>query len=214
MVASHGDGFLWDIVVAEETWLRMTCDALDLVLRECRLDWNLQGASHGTLLVVANHAADVKGLLRRYCRACVSHDGETGISVRKQAERVSWCRAGDAFVLDRMTIGDGHTYLCGLCAASFKTKAAKAAHAAAVHGQRALASFAFGTMCQICGTEFWQGYCLRQHLRVSRVCADVYSARDIVETMSTSSKAEQGCHGAWRPPCAVQGLLGHFETHK
>ena len=203
VVAAHGDGFLWDIVLAEGVWLAAASQALDEVLREHGVDWGLAGACLETLQAVRSRSGEVRGLLKRYGQKCSKFDSEGVGRVRRKAEAVDACRRAQGFVLDRTTFLGCWRFRCGLCQGLFRTKAAKAAHLAKRHGVRSKVSAAFGTACQVCNVEYWHEHRLRQHLRGSKRCREAYFHSDIGEH---GGKKEAGCLvGAWRVPSTVEG---------
>ena len=96
---------------------------------------------------------------------------------------------------------------CPDCGQSFSTEAACAAHRSRVHGVRALASFGFGTACQVCSREFWGAGRLREHLRRSSHCARVYEASDISEPAPA-----RALHSCRLPPVPLIGPVPWWAT--
>ena len=71
-------------------------------------------------------------------------------------------------------------FTCGVCQASFSTRAACAAHQRKVHQMVARATAAaVGTRCPVCGVEFWSTPRLVQHLRKHERCLTVVEAADL-----------------------------------
>ena len=203
VVAAHGDGFLWDIVLAEGVWLEAASQALDDVLREHDADWGLAGACLGTLQVVECRSGEVRSLLKRYGQKCSKFALDDVGRVRRKAEAIDACRRGQGFVLDRTTFLGSWRFRCEICQGLFRTKAAKAAHLAKRHGVRSKVSAAFGTACQVCNVEYWQEHRLRQHLRGSMRCREAYFHSDIG---GQGGQKDSGCLvGVWRVPSTVEG---------
>ena len=86
--------------------------------------------------------------------------------------------------------------------------AACAAHRSRVHGRKGLGSFAFGTACQVCSTEYWLPERLRDHLRRSAQCAATYAASDVED--ATSSHVQPACRQL--PPTRLPGPAPWWAT--
>ena len=127
-------------------------------------------------------AAGTAGLLRRYRKACVHQRADVAKSALAKA-RLHHQLDGMActFVKIEEMRPLKRSSGCEECGQLFSTPAACAAHRRAVHGKRSLASYGFGSACQVCQKQFWTSAKLRDHLRRSQHCAQVFANSDIVE---------------------------------
>ncbi|CAE7487237.1 unnamed protein product [Symbiodinium sp. CCMP2592] len=98
--------------------------------------------------------------------------------------------------------GDPHAdnaHQCPVCAKTFRTAAAAAAHSSKAHGNLAKARLlANGSKCEVCSVEFWSTHRLIEHLRRSPDCLHVLDSEDLEATEISTQKH----HFAW-PPAAV-----------
>ena len=89
--------------------------------------------------------------------------------------------------------------VCRLCGVGCRGQAALAAHHAKRHDYHSNASLACGTMCEVCGKQFWTTAKLAQHLRRATICADAYRGADLAP-----QKPENAAHSDL-PPVRAHG---------
>ena len=186
-VALRGSVFLQHLLVQEQSWLLAVFEDL----RQAQ-SWAPSAAVSSLLTAGTAHVfhswplskAQVGSWLKRCRRACLDRRIPLHAKALAKAHmHRQVVEAGCHFI--KMTLPAGHTRRipCPECGQSFGTEAACAAHRSRMHNIRALASFGFGTACQVCSREFWSAARLREHLRRSQRCARIFEASDIQEQM-------------------------------
>ena len=186
-VALRGSVFLQHLLVQEQSWLLAVFEDL----RQAQ-SWAPSAAVSSLLTAGTAHVfhswplskAQVGSWLKRCRRACLDRRIPLHAKALAKAHmHRQVVEAGCHFI--KMTLPAGHTRCvpCPECGQSFSTAAACAAHRSRMHNIRALASFGFGTACQVCSREFWSAARLREHLRRSQRCARIFEASDIQEQM-------------------------------
>ena len=98
-------------------------------------------------------------------------------------------------------------HTCGDCGRSFSGPAQLAVHRAKKHGDRAVASEAWGTSCEVCRKQFWSTTRLREHFRRSPSCAHVYRHAEIMDGTTSLCQAPNSV-----PPVPLVGPAPWWAT--
>ena len=117
---------------------------------------------------------------RSYARKCRQKQQARKSWIRQSWSNYASAREKGCYFIHISEKCGGHTdFPCPECQQTFATSAALGAHRRKEHGIKARATaIALGTRCDVCETEFWSTRRLREHLRRSEACLQVWEAAD------------------------------------
>ncbi|CAE7600876.1 unnamed protein product [Symbiodinium natans] len=159
---------VWEAAVADGVWLRQAREALAEVVRAtksaCVDPAFIIGADLARLLTaLRGHKQCLHNLIRRFLRGVVEARAEFGRGLR-EAHSTDVQYIPQRVATTQGDLDDG--WICGICGAAQPTQRLHALHKWQRHGIRSEAStVAFGTRCEVCCTEFWDKFRLREHLK-------------------------------------------------
>ena len=204
VIVSAGPCFLWDCLVQAGSWLRLALHSFRYVCSQLdvRAGAHMADDVRACLSFLRTHCTLLGRLPRRFSRAAVLRNDGVSVIAKARAstdlERMGWQPAS-------LPCPDDLAHVrCHLCAAQFRTKAAKAVHMANRHRQCLITPAATGHVCHVCGQNWWSTFRLREHLRRSRECRIVWNCADLPEPLP-HEKSGSRKEAAWRPPMAVCG---------
>ena len=130
------------------------------------------------------HFPSICGICRRYKHHCIASRETLASDVTKQWQYQQTMESKGVCLFHTLplltTLDAAQPHKCHACAATFRSKAAMAAHQRKTHGVIApSALFARGTACQACSVEFWTTPRLRDHLRHQPGCLAAHSEADL-----------------------------------
>ena len=184
-VHARGDAYLKACLIEGGTWLQQVQHDVRLVTETTK---------HGQLqsLVRADIRYDqllerwplacpeTASLLKRYRRARLNaREPLIQPAVRQAQAHAKLDELGFHFYKVGANAQAPGLLVCRLCGVGCRGQAALAAHHAKRHDYHSNASLAYGTMCEVCGKQFWTTDKLAQHLRRARDCADAYRGADL-----------------------------------
>ena len=209
VVVANGSDFLLETVCDAEVWLSSALTALQDMLAQLKLHWGLPTSWKAKLLELKSRVEQLRLLPGRYKREVLrARQGSQQQALSKAARLRDFVKVG-GMVFKVPAVRAAGTSWCSLCAAAFKSTAAKASHDAKRHGVRApSAAAAFGTRCEKCALEYWCTDKLRQHLARSPLCLAVYANSDITEC----GKLKVRPASAWRPVVRTEGPRPFWAT--
>ena len=198
-------GAAWEGYLSDHVWLPQAVESLAKIATQLRQPLPPWGAGQCSLeRLLAFIQANFPRLGNRgscYLRQRVESRAAEGLALRRSLSELQCLTAPPARPSSCQGVDDG--FLCGVCCMSFPCKRTLAVHQARKHGKRALASqLAYGTRCQVCGLELWSETRMKDHLRRSPHCIQVYEASDIVPERYVPST--EGSH-AFRPAVVTPG---------
>ncbi|CAE7940579.1 unnamed protein product [Symbiodinium sp. KB8] len=182
-------------LVEEQSWLRAVKDDV-FVLAKTLLHRGLQDYADAFSPCLAWIAGwpfgrdETSALLKRYRltsirnRAALVPDALAKAKAHEKAHQ-----AGLIFLTLTPGCHPKPLHKCGDCGRSFSGPAQLAVHRSKKHGDRAVASEAWGTSCEVCRKQFWSTVRLREHFRRSPSWAHVYRHAEITEGAASLRQA-------------------------
>ena len=210
VVADAGPGFLWHCLLSHRSWLALALDAVACMQRSLGEPPLALEDFCADLTSIRSDVNRVRRLLRPYGKACISQRQRHCNDVQVRATRLAQFEKQGGVLL-HVPDSNECLYQCGLCTMRFSSRASKAAHQSTVHGVKSHVSVASGSVCNVCGTEWWTTFRLREHLRRSPACLACYQHADLdapAAFETTGNRAQR----AWRPPMQVQGPVPWWAT--
>ena len=181
------DLYIRQCLVEEQSWLRAVRDdvcVLAKILQHRRLQDYVDGFSP-CLAWIAGWPFwrdETSALLKRFRLTSIQSRIELVPAALAKAKAHDQARKAGLIFL---TLSSGSppkpSHKCGDCGRSFSGPAQLAVHRAKKHGDRAVASEAWGSSCEVCRKQFWSTARLREHFRRSPGCAHVYRHAEIME---------------------------------
>ena len=208
VVVLQGPGYLWDTLCDAREWLERAFGALGSVLAVLGLEWHLSAGWLNRLHELQERAEQLRRLPKQYRRKVLRNRATVKDSAFAKARALQDFEKSGGVVLRAPELPECGTFQCAECAQTFKTLAARNAHAARKHGQAAVSTrVAYGTRCEICSREYWTTSRLRRHLENKPGCKAAYDHSDVGAVC-----VQKACDGAWRPPVATFGPKPFWAT--
>ena len=209
VVALQGQGFLWETLCDGGSWLECAFSSLDAVLGVLGDDWCLTGSWQCKLESLRTRVEQLRSLPGRFSHFTLQARREAREQVLLKAVALRALERSGGLIFTVAEVGTVGVHGCRICAAFFKTAAAKAAHEANRHGLRAPSTAAvFGTRCERCACEYWSSERLRRHLSGSPECLNVYLNSDVCEPVGKRDRRDR----AWRPVVRTEGPQPFWAT--
>ena len=182
--SAKGHVFLKMMLQHEQAWFVTALQAVQTIAGRLKapalLDWVTQASAADAFPSWPLAPGATTCLLRRYRQQAVAErHGLVGPAEAKARLHDRAAAAGVHYMrLPEMRVSTT-PHVCAICRVTFSTPAARASHMAKCHKMPAGSSFATGTACQVCMRQFWATRRLKQHLRSSPRCADIYAGADL-----------------------------------
>ena len=209
LVLAEGPGFLWRSLIAARRWLDLAFAALAEVSSYLEIQLGqMPENAHDKLVHLRNRTDTVRRLPSKYTRA-ILHSLCPAVPLAKalaftKGERRGWT----CVALPPPHSGAWH---CSQCSFVCSTKAALAVHLASRHNQQTVAKSAAGSVCPVCCTQWWTTYRLREHLRRSKECCNVWTCADL-DVARPFERVGSRKDLAWQPPATAVGPMPFWST--
>ena len=205
VVARHPDVFLRQAVLVADDWIRLVCDDVQQMVVVCAWDWSAPSVIDMQYFdFVKTNAKALHSLIRTYAKQVLADAAERRALYVKKGSILSNFEKVGGVQLKLQAVQEEMPFTCEYCPARFSKKSARAVHMSAMHGLKALTHCAGGSVCQVCGVQWWTTARLRSHLERSEVCRLVYSNADL-GTPRPDEVVGKRKDKAWRVPTPVQG---------
>ena len=203
-VCDEGPGFLWRCLMSADAWLVAAACDLRIALTAVSCPITLPAASGTELLqLIKDNSVSIRRAIARYAQYCLQQRAHGRDAVVQKAQRLHDFEEAGGVLLPVPVVSQGHL-ACDFCSLRFATRANLAAHLSTVHGRKSAVNAASGSCCQVCQVEWWSTYRLREHLRRSPACLQVYDAADL-DTSAAHETTGSRQQRAWRPPTQAFG---------
>ena len=174
-LATAGPPLLWAMLQSEAKWLQVLQADLQWLVSPEEPQWPkvIEPAWPEWHFLLRTAPQRFKRFLRR--RLCQAHAEQC----ERDAALLGQWHCYRALVQSQQIHAPALSWLCRICAKTFKTKAALGAHFFKVHGRVAeYRHVTAGTKCEACDTDFWTEGRLAAHLRSSPGCVSFLQRND------------------------------------
>ena len=179
------DAYLKHCLALENAWLHAVADDLRVIaaVLDCHVLKAYLAEACCTVKWVERWPLDKRAtanMLRKFRRACLaSRDDLIPAALAKARAHDQVSANGLVFATLKAGTPAPMSFKCNDCGRAFSGAARLAVHRAKKHAVRALASEAWGTVCEICRRQYWSTDRLKEHFRRSPSCAFAYQQAEI-----------------------------------
>ena len=212
-LCDKADLYLRQCLVEEQSWLRAVGDDVRAVAKtlQHRVLQEHADVFSPCLAWIAGWPfgrGETSALLKRYRLRCLQSRVDLVPAALAKAEAHDKAQqAGLLFFTLSPGCSPKTLHRCRDCGRSFSGPAQLAVHRSQKHGDRAVASEAWGTSCEVCRRQFWSTARLREHFRRSPSCAHVYRHAEIADGVASFRQAPNSV-----PPVPLVGPAPWWAT--